>query len=174
MRWKVNSEVPLYTDQWLDIRLADVELPDGSRIGHRLVRMAPGAAAVVVDDRRHVLMIWRHRFITDSWGWEIPGGHVDAGEEPIAAAAREVVEETGWRPGPLRPMLTMQPLSGISDCEQHIFRADGAVRLGPPLDGSEAERVDWVPLADVRGLIGKREIVAGSTIAALLYLLGEA
>jgi 8-oxo-dGTP pyrophosphatase MutT (NUDIX family) len=173
MRWKVNSEDSLYTDQWLDIRLADVELPDGTHLDHRLVRMAPGAGAVVTDDRRRVLMIWRHRFITDSWGWEIPGGRVDAGEEPIAAAAREVVEETGWRPEPLRPLLSIQPLNGISDCELHIFRADGATRLGPPVDGWESERVDWVPLADVRGLIEKREIVGGSTMAALLYLLGE-
>ena len=46
-------------------------------------------------------MLWRHRFITDSWGWEIPAGGVDAGETPEDAAAREVLEETGrieWLP----------------------------------------------------------------------------
>lgn len=174
MRWKVNSEEPLYTDPWLDIRLADVELPDGRHLDHRLIRTPPGAGAVVVDDRRHVLLIWRHRFITDSWGWEIPLGKIDPGEEPMAAAAREVEEETGWRPGPLRPLLYTQPTNGISDSEHHVFRADGATYLGPPAEAWESERVEWVPLADIRRLADERRIVGGTTLAALLYVLTEA
>ncbi|MEU8267561.1 NUDIX hydrolase [Sphaerisporangium sp. NPDC049002] len=174
MRWKVNSEEPLYTDQWLDIRLAAVELPDGRHLDHRLIRTAPGAGAVVTDDQHRVLMIWRHRFITDTWGWEIPIGKIDPGEEPMAAAAREVEEETGWRPGPLRPLLYTQPTNGISDSEHHIFRADSATHLGPPTEGWESERIEWVPLTDIRRLIDKRDIVSGTTLAALLYILTEA
>jgi 8-oxo-dGTP pyrophosphatase MutT (NUDIX family) len=80
-----------------------VELPDGRHLEHRLIRTAPGAGAVVVDDQQRVLLLWRHRFITGSYGWEIPIGKVEPGEEPTDSAAREVEEETGWRPGPLRP-----------------------------------------------------------------------
>ncbi|GAA3233615.1 hypothetical protein GCM10020216_054030 [Nonomuraea helvata] len=108
MRWQVHSEEPLYADRWLDVRVADVELPDGRHLDHRLIRTAPGAGAAVIDEQNRVLLIWRHRFITDTWGWEIPIGKIDDGEEPIAAAAREVEEETGWRPGPLRPLLYTQ------------------------------------------------------------------
>lgn len=42
MRWTVHSEKPLYEDEWLDIRLADVELPDGRHLEHRLIRTPPG------------------------------------------------------------------------------------------------------------------------------------
>jgi hypothetical protein len=45
MRWTVHSEKPLYEDEWLDIWVADVELPDGRHLEHRLIRMAAGAAA---------------------------------------------------------------------------------------------------------------------------------
>ncbi|MEV7010486.1 NUDIX hydrolase [Streptosporangium sp. NPDC051022] len=173
MRWQVNSEQSLHADQWLDLRQADVELPDGRHLDHRLVRLAPAAGAVVVDDRRRVLLIWRHRFITDSWGWEVPMGRIEAGEEPVVAAAREVEEETGWRPGPLRPLLRTEPNNGITDSVHHVFRADGAVRVGPPADEWEAARVDWVPLTDVRRLIGEGDIVGGTTLAALLYVLTE-
>ncbi|MEU0518898.1 NUDIX hydrolase [Streptosporangium sp. NPDC006007] len=173
MRWQVNSEEPLYTDAWLDVRVADVELPDGRHLDHRLIRTAPGAGAVVTDERRRVLLIWRHRFITDSWGWEIPIGKIEDGEEPATAAAREVEEETGWRPGPLRPLVKVQPTNGISDSVHHVFRADSAVHLGPPTDGWEAERIEWVPLSDIPRLVGKGDIVSGTSMAALLYTLTE-
>ncbi|WP_049566691.1 NUDIX hydrolase [Nonomuraea sp. SBT364] len=173
MRWKVHSEEPLYADRWIDVRVADVELPDGRHLDHRLIRTAPGAGAVVIDGRGRVLLIWRHRFITDTWGWEVPIGKVEAGEEPVAAAAREVEEETGWRPGPLRPLLYIQPTSGISDSEHHIFLADSARRIGPPTEPWEAERVEWVPLSDIRRMIDKRDIVSGTSMSALLYALTE-
>lgn len=171
MRWQVHSEQALYTDRWLDVRVADVELPDGTRLDHRLIRTAPGAGAVVTDDRGRVLLLWRHRFITDSWGWEIPLGKIEEGEEPAVAAARETEEETGWRPGPLRPLLYTQPTNGLSDSAHHIFHADSATHIGPPTDTWEAERVEWVPLADLRRLIDRRDLVCGTSMAALLYLM---
>ena len=58
MRWTVHSEKPLYEDEWLDIRLADIELPDGRHLEHRLIRTPPGAGCVTVKDRR-VLLLWR-------------------------------------------------------------------------------------------------------------------
>ncbi len=173
MRWTVHSEQPLYQDEWLDIRLADVEISGGRHLSHRLIRTPPGAGAVVVDSQQRVLLLWRHRFITDTWGWEIPIGKIDPGENPADAAAREVAEETGWRPGPLRPLLYLQPTPGISDSEHHIFRGDGATFAGPPSEDWEADRISWVPLSEVRSLIDKRDIVAGTTVAALLYVLAD-
>ncbi|MER6574774.1 NUDIX domain-containing protein [Nonomuraea sp. NPDC001023] len=173
MRWQVHSETSLYADQWLDIRIADVELPDGRHLDHRLVRTAPAAGAVVTDDADRVLLIWRHRFITDSWGWEVPLGQVDEGEMPMAAAAREVEEETGWRPGPLRPLLSVQPTNGFTDSLNHIYRADAATHIGPPSDPWEAERIEWVHLSSVRRLIEAGEIVCATTLSALLLLLVE-
>jgi 8-oxo-dGTP pyrophosphatase MutT (NUDIX family) len=40
------------------------------------------AVAAVVNDRQEVLMMWRHRFITYSWAWELPMGLVEEGESP--------------------------------------------------------------------------------------------
>ncbi|MGH3320364.1 MAG: NUDIX domain-containing protein [Streptosporangiaceae bacterium] len=173
MRWKINSEEPLYADEWLDIRHADVELPDGRHLDHRLIRTPPGAGAVLVGARERVLLLWRHRFITDTWGWEIPIGKINDDEEPIEAAAREVEEETGWRPGPLRPFVYTQPSDGLLDSRHYVFRAESASYIGPATDGFESERIDWVPLSKVRQMVEKQEIVSGTTLVALLYLLTE-
>lgn len=174
MRWTVHSEKQLYTDPWLDIRVADVELPDGRHLEHRLIRTAPGAGAVVMDKEQRVLLLWRHRFITDTWGWEIPIGKAEPGEDPADTAAREVEEETGWRPGLLRPLLHVEPSPGISDSVHHIYRADTAVRIGEPIDGFESSRINWIPLSSVPSLIAKGEISSGTTLAALLYTLTAA
>jgi hypothetical protein len=54
----VRSEKPLYEDEWLDICLADVELPDGRHLEHRLIRTPPGAGCVTVEGGR-VPLLWR-------------------------------------------------------------------------------------------------------------------
>ena len=170
MRWTVHSEKPLYEDEWLDIRLADVELPDGRHLEHRLIRTPPGAGCVMVKDGR-VLLLWRHRFITDTWGWEIPAGAVDDGENPADAAAREVREETGWRPGPGEHLVSYQPSNGLSDQRFNIFLAHGAEREGDPVDAGESERVAWRSVDEVRADIARNDVADGLSLTALLYAL---
>jgi 8-oxo-dGTP pyrophosphatase MutT (NUDIX family) len=171
MRWTVRSERSLYADQWLDLRLANVELPDGRHLEHRLIRMPASAGAVVLDSQQRALLIWRHRFITGLWGWEMPMGRIEGGESPAEAAAREVEEETGWRPARLRPLACAQPAAGIMDAAHHLFLAEEATRIGEPADAFESTQIGWVPVAETPALIAKREIVSTSTMTALLLLL---
>ena len=93
MKWTVHGERLLYESPWVELELVDVELPDGQRFEHHVVRMPNKAAGAVVHDRdRGVLLLWRHRFITDAWGWEIPAGRIDPGEEPGAALKLRVAD----------------------------------------------------------------------------------
>jgi 8-oxo-dGTP pyrophosphatase MutT (NUDIX family) len=95
------------------------------------------------------------------------------GERPIVAAAREVEEETGYRPNPLKPLVTAEPGAGIMDTAHHLFQADGATRIGEPTEKNESDRIGWIPLADVRGLIDARQIRSSLSLVGLLYVLSE-
>jgi 8-oxo-dGTP pyrophosphatase MutT (NUDIX family) len=168
MRWHVHGERTIYTSDWLDLAVVDVEIPGGPRFDHHVVRFPRPAAGVVVHDpARGVLLLWRHRFITDEWGWEIPGGRVEAGESIEQGAAREALEESGWEPGPLVPVCSFHPATGVSDQTFHIYLADGATHRGAPVDASESERIEWVTLAEVRALIRRGEIRDGLSLTGL-------
>jgi 8-oxo-dGTP pyrophosphatase MutT (NUDIX family) len=172
MRWTVHGERPIYESSWVSLVLVDVEIPDGERFEHHVVRTpCPAAGAVVFDPDRGVLLLWRHRFITDTWGWEIPAGRVDPGETPIEAAAREAYEETGWRAGPLTPLVRFQPSNGISDQVFEIFLAEGATHVGEPIDASESERIEWVPLPRLREEMQSGRMLDGLSLTALSYAL---
>ncbi|WP_448629692.1 NUDIX hydrolase [Cellulomonas soli] len=126
------------------------------------------------DPDRGLLLMWRHRFITDTWGWEIPAGRIDPGETPEQTAAREGLEETGWRPGPLRHLLTYHPSNGSVDQTFHVYVADGATYVGEPSDPSEADRIEWVPLDQVRRLVLDGALGDGMSVTGVLRFLLEA
>lgn len=173
--WVTHGERTIYSSDWLDLRLVDVTAPDGRRFEHHVVRMQRVAVAAVLDeDRQHLLMLHRHRFIDQSWGWEVPVGIVEAGEHSVATAAREVEEETGWRPGPLELALTFQPAIGITDSPHDVFVGHGAERIGEPTDITEAEEVAWVPVEELSQMIAAGLIHDGATLVAVLHLLASA
>ncbi len=153
--------------------MVDVELNSGRRFEHEVIRVPREAVgtAVVVDD--HLLMIWRHRMIPDTWGWEVPAGVIDEGETVAEAAEREVLEESGWKCGPVRLCFAWHPTSGMSDQRFHLCRSESAQLIGDPSDIDEAAEVAWIPLADLRTMISAGEIVDGLTMVAVLDVLGD-
>jgi 8-oxo-dGTP pyrophosphatase MutT (NUDIX family) len=175
VEWIEHGERSLYESPWVSLRLVDVEVPGGARFEHHVVRHTGPAAGTVVAGEDGVLLLWRHRFITRTWGWEVPAGRVEAGESAIEGAAREVLEETGWQPGPLRHMVGYHPTNGTSDKRFELFVAEGASYVGEPTDPSESTRVEWLPVPRLRGLLRDGEVQDGLSLTALTWwLLHEA
>ncbi len=172
MRWTVHGERELYGSEWMRLVLVDVEIPGVERFDHHVVRYPqPASGTVVHDPSRGVLLLWRHRFITDTWGWEIPAGRIEPGESAEQAAARETLEETGWRPGPLTRLGAYAPSNGTSDQIFNVFVAAGATHVGEPTDVGESERVEWLPVDEVRKRIAGGEVTDGLSLTALLWAL---
>lgn len=172
MKWTVHGERLIYDSDWVRLALTDVELPSGHRFEHHVVRATAHASGVVVHDPdRGVLLLWRHRFVTDTWGWEVPAGRIDPGETPEQAGRRECREESGWEPGDLRALTTYFPNNGQCDVAFHLFLSDGARHVGEPSDPDEAERVEWVPVDQVRHEIRMGRVGDGLSLTALCYWL---
>ena len=168
--WTVHGERSLHESDTVRLALADVELTDGTRIDHYVIRIPFDVVSLVLSDAEaRVLLLRRYRFITNRWCWDVPSGKVAASEAPADAAARASVDETGWRPGPVRLLGEYRPSPGISDQRFGIYVANGAERVAEP-SINEVDRLEWLPVADVRKLIGDGQ-VDGLSLTSLLWAL---
>jgi 8-oxo-dGTP pyrophosphatase MutT (NUDIX family) len=170
-RWIAHGERPVYENEWVTVGLADISLPSGERFEHHTVTMKPAAMTVVLDDAgKQVLLSWRHRFVPDVWNWELPGGLLDPGESPAETAAREVEEETGYRPRSVEHLVTFEPMVGMVRNAHHVYLARGAEKVGEATELNEGT-FEWVALADVPELISKGRIVNSGSLVGLLHVL---
>lgn len=175
MRWKVTGTRSIYSSAWVRLELAGVELPDGTRFEHHVVRLPVAAAAAVIEREGRLLMIHRHRFIPDVWGWEVPAGRLDSpSEDPVAGAAREALEETGWKASEGRLLVSGYPMPGMVDVLHHVVVFGSAVRAGEPVDVHEADRVEWMPVERALALLRGGEVPDGFSQYALLSWLALA
>ncbi len=160
----------VYASPWVNVDLDDVELPGGRRFDHHVLRFPRASVGAVVLESDRVLLLWRHRFATDSWGWEIPAGWADHGENPVEAIRREVLEETGYRVSTMEPLTTYHPMSGISSQRYRVFVGSGVERIGEP-EATETSRIEWTPLASLPRLMAAGQVSDGPSLTALAFYL---
>ena len=173
--WRTFGERTIYDNRWVRLGLADVEAPNGERWEYHVVHLARIAIALIVNEAAGgVLMLWRYRFATEQWGYELLGGLVDEGEESAATAAREAAEESGWAPvGEPEKLISFEPLPGNVTAPMDVYLWREFEQVGEPTDAEEAGRVEWVPLSRVTELAARGELLGAGTLVALLYYLAS-
>ena len=172
MRWHSHGRRAVYESHWVNVWLDDVEIPGVGRIEHHVLTMPrPSTTAVVTDGEGRVLLMWRHRFITDEWGWEVPAGWADPGETPDEAIRREIEEETGWCPSKVSKLISYNALSGLSTMRFTAFHATECTYVGPPSDPSESTRIEWFTPEDATKLVAHGQVPDGPSLTALSFYL---
>lgn len=172
--WKTYGERTVYDNRWVRLGLVDVEAPNGERWEYHVVHLARIAVGLIIDEADRVLMLWRYRFPTDQWGYELLGGLVEEGEEPAATAVREIREETGWRPiGEPEHLIGFEPLPGQVTAPVDVYLWRKAEKVGEPTDTEEVGRIEWVPLSRIPELAQQQQILGSGALVPLLYYMAS-
>lgn len=171
--WQVLSRRIVYESGWIDMQQVDIRLPDESvlRDIHFLDYKHPASGVVAISADGKILMIDHYRFQTDTRGWEIPAGKIDAGETAEQAAVRELREETGHVAGSLKYLGKYHPTNGSSNQAFNIFVARGVTREGEIENTNEVLGLKWFSADEVRGMIARNEILDGLSLTALCWAM---
>ena len=165
---RMDNEREIYAGRVVTLRLRYLPQPDGTRHLREIVEHAPGAAVVAVDRAGQVLLVRQLRPAVEAALLELPAGLVDAGEEPIDCAGRELAEETGYAATTLEPLLRFYTSPGFSTELIHLFVASGLHEARVEHDEEEQIEVVRLPLEDAIRRVTEGEISDAKTVAGLL------
>jgi ADP-ribose pyrophosphatase len=173
IRWTTRGQRELLRCPVFTVVERESEGP-GGRKGRFVVLEARDWATVVpllrVDGEDFFLMVRQYRHGSGELSVEFPGGVVERGEDPAAAAARELEEETGYRAESIRMAGSLSPNPAIMGNTFHVFLAEGLSRSGRvELDEHEAIDSFLVPAGEARASMGEGEY-SHALMATALFL----
>jgi ADP-ribose pyrophosphatase len=147
-----------------------IRTADGHEHAHEIIGH-PGAVVVLplLDEGRRVVLIRNYRYAVEKELWELPAGTLDvAGEDPEAAAVRELEEETGYRAGVMRALGQFYTSPGIMTELIRAFVAADLKKTQQRLEATEQIRVEVVDFGEAIGMIRDGRIEDAKTIVMLL------
>ncbi|MDB5801752.1 MAG: hydrolase [Rhodocyclales bacterium] len=172
----VSSE-QLVDGKLLKVWRDEVRLPDGSLAMREYVQH-PGACIVIAELRPGVLVFERQfRYPVGQVLIELPAGKLDAGEQPLACAQRELLEETGYVARDWQHLGALHPCVAYSSERIELFMARGLEYEGQRLDAGEFLEVFEMSLDEAESAVFDGRITDTKTIAGLFWarrVLGEA
>ena len=172
-RWVRGGERVLASTRVLELRALRYRHPARGPEREFIVAHAPDWVNVVALTGGGLLVLVRQfRFGSGALSLEVPGGVMEAGEDPVGAAVRELAEETGYR-GSARLLGSVQPNPAIMDNRCHIVLVEGAAPAGPvKWDDDEEIEVLTAPVAEALAWARSGAITHSLTVAALMLLEG--
>lgn len=143
---------------------------DGAESTFFVVENPDWANILAVTKDREVILIEQFRHGSGSMILEIPGGMADEGEDPMAAAGRELIEETGYSPGRMIAIGRSLPNPAIQNNTIHHFLAiDCEKTVEVAFDDHESIATRLVPLSELEDLVHNGEITHSLAITAIYY-----
>ena len=142
--------------------------PGGFQIRRAVVHHGGSAVMMPVDENRRLLLVRQYRLPARASLWEFPAGRVDPGETLLAAARRELLEETGYRARNWKKLVSFYASPGYVSEKMTIFLATGltAGQARPMED--EKIHCRWFTAAELDGLVGSGKIVDAKTLVGFL------
>lgn len=141
---------------------------DGFQIKRAIVHHAGSAVVLVVDEKKRILLVRQYRLPAGKNVWELPAGKIDAGETPLQAAKRELMEETGFKAKTWTKLAAYWASPGFLEEKMNLFLAtDLTAGKATPMDDERIE-TRWFTGKELDELIRTVKLDDGKTIIGYL------
>lgn len=168
----LDSEVVFESPLFRVLRDRLIE-PGGSEQTRDIIRHNGSVVVLALDNTRDKKDPWivverQYRHAAKQFLWELPAGKLEAGEDPLAGAKRELQEETGYQAKKWKELVDYYPSPGFLGESMKIFIAEGLVAGDSNPEDDEQIEIRLVKLTDVVKMIGKGAILDGKTLVGVL------
>lgn len=173
MKWKVITSEYLVKAPWAVLRRDQCEMPNGHIVPEYYVLEYPNWVNIVAFTKENdIILVKQYRHGAGKEFLEIPGGVIDDGEEALAAAKREMLEETGYTFDSMEKLVDLYPNPATSTNITTTFLARGGVKVKEQaLDDQEEIDVILVSLEEAKKLLKDNKIGQALHAAALFYAI---
>ena len=166
---KIDGE-EIFRGKVFSAHMDRVRLPNGDESTREVIRH-PGAAVILpLLDEETVLLEWQFRYPLGRHILELPAGKLEPGEDPRAAAERELLEETGYRAAEWSRLVSAETSPGFCDERAQIYVARQLHYEGHSGEADEFVAAEAVAIKDALTMIKTGEITDAKTILPLLWL----
>jgi ADP-ribose pyrophosphatase len=152
-------------------------LPNGTVAELEMIRH-PGAAAVLpflsdpAGDDPQVILLKQYRYAAEDFLYEVPAGRLNAGEDPLQCARRELKEETGCEAERITLLTTIYTTPGFTDERIHLFMAEGLTMGKAQPEADELIELETMPLSLALTMIRDGVLKDAKSALAILYAAG--
>ncbi len=167
--WQTLASQLIYENPWIRVREDQVIRPDGKPGIYGVVEYNPCVGVLPLDAQGNVHLVGQHRYALDIYSWEIPEGACNVGEEPEAAARRELKEELGLKTRKLEKLITSHLSNSVSNEEAHIFLATELTQHEAAPEGTEELERRIVSFATALEMVRTGEITDSMSQLAILH-----
>lgn len=162
----------LYNGKIIELRVDEVELPDGKRAKRELIKH-PGAVAIIaITDQNELVLVEQFRKALERSIIEIPAGKIEAGEDPQKTAIRELEEETGYRANEFTYVQSFATSPGFADEIIHLYLARSLEKVENPAAGDEDEFINLqeCTIEEAEEMMKDGRIFDAKTAFAVMFL----
>ena len=161
----------IYRGQLIQLEVDRIIEPGGVRAEREVVHHAGSVVILAHSDDDRIVLVRQYRYPAKQYLWELIAGGIEPGERPLAAARRELLEETGYRAGKFHLLFDFFPSPGILTEKMFLVEATELTRSKARPDPDERIEVGHFTPLQVMKMIKSRRIRDAKTLVGLFWLL---
>lgn len=155
-----------------------VKLPSGATVDdYSVVDLPDGVLVVATDTDNNMILFEEYKYAVDDTVLTFPAGGIDEGEDPAAAAVRELLEETGYESSEVEVMTSLYPYPSKIAHTNYIVRVKNAVKTSEhahsELETEHIGDIKLVPVTEISKLLSEGRFNTSYVLAAVALAFPE-